>query len=143
MNIMKQLLSFSFVIVLVFLSACGPNSILNKSKKDFGSEIEVNNSAKTLDAYLKNLAGVSVYGSGPGAAVRLRGSASIQLNTAPLFVIDGVRVGRDFGTVYNMVQMSNVDSVKIIRSSRATIVYGQEGGFGVIEIKTKSTVNES
>lgn len=117
---------------------CGTSE--NGSERDtvrYGTTVEVDNPDITLDQYVNRLSGVSVYGSGSSARVEVRGADSIQLDSRPLFIIDGVRIGRDFSQVFNMVRMTQVESLQVVRPSRATQLYGTDGGFGAIVINMK------
>lgn len=122
---------------MAFAVSCSTSENSNRETVRYGTNIEVDNPDVTLDRYISRLSGVSVYGSGSSARVQLRGADSIELDPTPLFVVDGIRVGRSFSQVYNMVNMNNVDSIQIVRPARATQIYGGDGGFGAIVINLK------
>jgi TonB-linked SusC/RagA family outer membrane protein len=80
-------------------------------------------------------AGVQVTRSGgPAGAstIRIRGIATINNSTDPLFVVDGIRVGNniDFLNPYDVL------NIEILKDASATAIYGSEGANGVILITT-------
>jgi hypothetical protein len=89
----------------------------------------------TLDDYLARQPGVTVNGSGPRARIHLSGA---DYPNPPLFVIDGVAIGYDFGAVWTRAPMADVQSVRVIRANdTAAVLYGVRGGNGVVEITMK------
>lgn len=76
-------------------------------------------------------------GSGqPGAsgAVVVRGKATLNGSTAPLWVIDGVIVGDGAG----LLNPSDIETMTILKDAASTAIYGSEGANGVILVTTKS-----
>lgn len=135
---MKYIILILCVTFSLLTSGCvsSGSSTGDNSRSRGGTEVLVDNPDLGLDAYLRQLSGVRVSGSGSSARIDIRGAASstIQAESRPLFVVDGIRVGRDFSRVYNIVNMKNVHSIKVIKMSRATVLYGHDGSNGVIEI---------
>ena len=78
---------------------------------------------------------VSAQDGSPDAnsAVQIRGVATINGDTKPLYVIDGVVVGKDA----NFLNPSDVESIEILKDASATAIYGSAGANGVIMITTK------
>ena len=79
------------------------------------------------------------------ASVRVRGVASINGGTSPIYVVDGVRVasGNLTGnsTTANILASLNpddIESVTVLKDAVSTAVYGADAGAGVIVITTKS-----
>lgn len=138
--IMKYFLPLLIVAGSLLLSSCASSgSTSSDNTRNRGNEVTVDNPNLSLDIYLRRLSGVRVRGSGQNAQISIRGSSSstLQSDPRPLYVIDGVRAGRSFGRIYSMLNMQNVSAVRVIKLSRATILYGHEGSNGVIEIITK------
>lgn len=83
------------------------------------------------------VAGVFVApGSGqPGSegAVIIRGQASINGNSNPLWVIDGVIVG---DRAYDL-NPSDIESMTILKDAASTAIYGSQGANGVVVVTTK------
>jgi TonB-linked SusC/RagA family outer membrane protein len=65
--------------------------------------------------------------------IRIRGAATINNSTDPLFVVDGIRVGTDV----NFLNPADVESIEILKDASATAIYGSEGANGVVLITTK------
>jgi TonB-linked SusC/RagA family outer membrane protein len=87
---------------------------------------------------LKGLAAGVVISSRDGApdgisTIRIRGVATINGTTNPLYVVDGVQVG----TNANFLNPSDVQSIEILKDASATAIYGSAGANGVIMITTK------
>lgn len=83
------------------------------------------------------VAGVYVApGSGqPGAegAVVIRGQVTINGNTNPLWVIDGVIVG---DRAYDL-NPADIESLTILKDAASTAIYGSQGANGVVVVTTK------
>jgi outer membrane cobalamin receptor len=125
------LLIASFIIY----AGCASSSTVTSERP--GSSVHIHNPNLGLDEYLNRLSGVRVYGTGQYARVQIRGGSSFELPHTPLFVLDGIRLGRDFSSVYRMVDMNKVNSVRVLNTSRATFLYGHDGYAGAIEIVTE------
>ncbi len=95
----------------------------------------VNNSSDSLTDYLRRIVGVQVQGQGPNARVTVRQKSSFNSNTTPLFVINGIRAGKNFASVYNLVNPSDVVEIKVLKGPE-TSMYGMDGANGVILIST-------
>ncbi len=78
---------------------------------------------------------VSAQDGSPDAnsAVQIRGVATINGDTKPLYVIDGVVVGKDA----NFLNPSDVENIEILKDASATAIYGSAGANGVIMVTTK------
>lgn len=57
---------------------------------------------------------------------------------APLYVIDGVRMGHNYYEVAGLVNIQNIASVEVIKSATEGLIYGRDVANGVIIIQTKS-----
>jgi len=96
-----------------------------------------NHVGQNLAYYLQQVPGVLVSGSGSNIKVNIRGSASFISSTSPLYVIDGQAVGNSYSQANNMINVRDIDHVKVLKGSEAS-TYGVRGGNGVIEIFTKN-----
>jgi TonB-dependent SusC/RagA subfamily outer membrane receptor len=85
---------------------------------------------------------------GQGSPLRVRGTGSFSLDTAPLVYVDGVRVNNDddagpavaSGAGVNVIDDFNpedIESIEIIKGPAAASLYGTEASAGVIQIITK------
>lgn len=134
---MKTTLTILIFVSTILLTGCASSGNTAKDVKEkLGSSVEVHNPNLGLDEYLRRLSGVRVYGSGPLAKIQMRGESSLELPSTPLFIMDDIRLGRDFDNIYKVVDMNLVNNLTAVNSSKATLYYGHEGYAGVIEIST-------
>lgn len=70
----------------------------------------------------------------PGAdvSISVRGVGSLQGNTQPLWVIDGV-VGQSMSSL----NPNDIESISILKDGSATALYGSRGANGVVQVTTK------
>lgn len=134
---MKTTLTILIFFTTLLLTGCASTgNSANDVKEKLGSSVEIHNPDLGLDEYLRRLSGVRVYGSGPFAKIQMRGEASLELPNTPLFIMDNIRLGRDFDNIYKVVDMNLVNNLRAVNSSKATLYYGHDGYAGVIEIST-------
>lgn len=67
--------------------------------------------------------------------VSIRGLSSLENNTEPLIVIDGIPISAD---EYRRLDKSDISTINILKDSAATSLYGSSATNGVIIITTKS-----
>jgi len=137
----KSLLIMLLAVSTVFVS-CGPVTEITRNNSDRGvyaDEVNVETLGTTLDQYLKRLNGVKVVGEGRNAVVQIRGAASFELSTEPLFILDGVRLGTTFKNVYDLINVADVSTIEVLSSSKATLLYGSDGFSGAIVINLKQS----
>jgi iron complex outermembrane receptor protein len=78
---------------------------------------------------------------GAGASIRVRGTASLNGNNAPLIVIDGVP--QDFSGIngasdpLSLINPNDIESFDILKDAASTAIYGNRATNGVILITTK------
>ncbi len=97
----------------------------------------IKTNAPTLDRALQGkAAGVLVTNisgmPGSGVSIKIRGIGSINRNSEPLYVIDGVPAGG-----LSTLNPADIESVQILKDASATAIYGARGSNGVIIIETK------
>ena len=73
---------------------------------------------------------------GSGTTMALRGISSVEMNSTPLFYIDGVRVTND-GARLNDLNPADIESVEVVKGPAASTLYGSEASNGVVQIITK------
>tara|TARA_R110002020_G_scaffold454448_6_gene670121 strand:- start:35642 stop:38608 length:2967 start_codon:yes stop_codon:yes gene_type:complete len=91
------------------------------------------------------IAGVSIVSGsgapGEGANVLVRGIGSLNLNSNPLFVVDGVPLndGGVGGTrnPLNLINPNDIEAMTVLKDASATSIYGARAANGVILITTK------
>ena len=91
------------------------------------------------DALIGQVSGVNVQATNaePGAAptITVRGFGSINANSGPAVVVDGLVVNPEF---LGNLDMNNVESFEVLKDAASAAIYGSEGSNGVIMITTKS-----
>ena len=90
-----------------------------------------------IEALQGKSTGVAVFTNNqPGEAptMRIRGSASINSSSDPLYVVDGFAL-----TDGNMndINPADIESIEILKDASATAIYGSRGANGVVMITTK------
>ncbi|GAB3867388.1 TonB-dependent receptor [Hymenobacter segetis] len=91
------------------------------------------------------VAGVSIStaGGAPGAGttVRIRGNSSLNANSDPLYVIDGVAVDKEgingASNPLTLINPNDIENVTVLKDASATAIYGNRAAGGVILITTK------
>src|SRR5690606_34966786 len=83
---------------------------------------------------------------GGGISINVRGVSSINGNTEPLYVIDGVQIESSPGGEEGLTSSTNplaglnpsdIETLEILQGPSATAIYGSRGTNGVILITTK------
>jgi TonB-linked SusC/RagA family outer membrane protein len=79
---------------------------------------------------------ISTNSGQPGAnsLIQLRGVSSINGNTEPLFLMDGIPINEDN---FRALNQQEIESVTVLKDAGATAIYGSRGANGVILIKTR------
>ncbi len=90
---------------------------------------------QTLQGQVAGL-NISTASGQPGANsnINLRGVTSINGNTEPLFILDGVPVDEDS---FRSLNPNEIERVDVLKDAGATAIYGNRGANGVIVITTK------
>ncbi|MBA3657115.1 MAG: TonB-dependent receptor, partial [Gemmatimonadaceae bacterium] len=95
--------------------------------------------------------GVQVLGgtmTGTGQRIRIRGTNSLSLDNAPIFIIDGIRmeaatgsssigIGGSSPSRLSDIDPNQIENVEIIKGPSASTLYGTDAANGVIVITTK------
>jgi len=68
-----------------------------------------------------------------GVSIRIRGTATVNNDADPLYVVDGIMVG----TSASFLNPNDIESIEILKDASATAIYGSRGANGVIMITTK------
>ncbi len=116
-------------------------AITNVTAKDFNT----GNITTPEQLIQGKVAGVSITSNGgaPGAGstIRIRGGASINGNSSPLIVIDGVPLSGDgiagAANPLDLINPNDIESFSILKDASAAAIYGNRGSNGVIIITTK------
>lgn len=88
------------------------------------------------------MSGVQIFqnNSTPGAplSIRIRGTNSLNANSEPLYVVDGLPLSEGIG--YSM-NPEDIASITVLKDASSTSIYGARGANGVVMITTKSGEN--
>ncbi|NND05328.1 MAG: TonB-dependent receptor plug domain-containing protein [Saprospiraceae bacterium] len=123
---------FFFLMFFVFgFFACVTTSTVDKSEPYQRSALKITN-PQSLGDFLVRVPGVYVDDWSGSPVVLVRGRV-------PLFVVDGVRVGRNYAQVNRMINIQDIVSVEVLRRPNETVMWGREGANGVILIRTGAT----
>jgi TonB-linked SusC/RagA family outer membrane protein len=129
-------------VVVVGYSTSTKQSFTGTAKKVDGDLLNRKNVSNVSQALAGEAAGVRVINTsgqpGSAAQVRIRGIGSVNGNTAPLYVVDGVIYN---GSI-NAIDPNNIESTTVLKDAAATAVYGSRGANGVIVINTKRGSSE-
>lgn len=139
---MKYLVHFflSALIIGLSVNCSGSKKTTDSQPKESSMSKQASNTdASALVDLLRLQSGLVVSGSGENVQVQIRGVNSLVLDTRPLYVINGVPMGRDYGQVNDSINPQDVSSIRVLKSLSETSVYGEMGRNGVIMIKTKSS----
>jgi len=97
----------------------------------------VSNIAQALIGEVSGVAVTRTNGRpGSSATIRIRGFSSIQGNSAPLYVVDGVPFSGDV----NAINPNDIESTVILKDASATAIYGSRGANGVVLLTTRKGV---
>ena len=92
------------------------------------------NVTKALDGMAAGVQTTSGSGQpGAGASVRIRGFGSLNADSSPLYVVDGV----PYDGSINALNPNDIESMTIIKDASAGALYGARGANGVVIITTK------
>ena len=90
-----------------------------------------------LDNLRGKAAGVNIFSnsSQPGAQasrVVIRGQATINASSTPLYIVDGVAMEN-----FHLINPNDIESMEVLKDASATAIYGARGANGVIMVTTK------
>jgi TonB-linked SusC/RagA family outer membrane protein len=93
----------------------------------------------SIDQVLQgNVAGANIRTSsgqpGQSATVIIRGRTSLNGDTEPLYIVDGMPVNQDN---FRNINSNDIESMRVLKDAAATAIYGNRGAAGVILITTK------
>ena len=102
-----------------------------------GDDLVKNQSFSALDNLRGKVSGVNIFSnsSQPGAysnRVVIRGIATINSSSNPLYVVDGVVMEN-----FDLVNPNDIESMEVLNDASAAAIYGARGANGVIMVTTK------
>jgi len=128
------------LIILVSMSLLIFNSCATSERTSDAERIDqllIENPDLALKDYLRRLSGVNVTERGGEVTVMLRGATSLTGDNSPLFVVDGTQVGTSYNAVENAVDVKDILSIDVMRSSESMTTYGMRAANGAIIITTR------
>lgn len=135
--------------ILVFFASCSAKTVSSsangksKSKHNEQMESKVQEVEQTTDSPTTQLvdllcktSGLDIRGAHPNVTIYVRGGASKANPQSVLYVVDNAPMGTDYFRVTEVVDITRVKSVNVLKGGQASI-YGAQGGGGVVVIKMK------
>lgn len=126
------------------------NSVTSVDVTQRTSSAPVTDMASLLVAQSPGVQVMPANATGVGARIRIRGVNSISLVNDPIYVIDGVRMRSDNGSISGNIftggaaqsraqdiNPSEIESIEIVKGPSAATLYGTDASNGVIVITTK------
>ena len=103
-------------------------------KKDALEKRQVSNLTNALSGEVSGVQTLSSEGApGTAAKVRIRGVGSINAGTEPLYVVDGIPFDGDISSL----NMTDIESMTVLKDAAAAALYGSRAANGVIIITSK------
>ena len=96
-------------------------------------KLPVTNFAQTIEGKETGVLINSTGMPGESPAILIRGISSLNASTDPLIILDGMT----YNGPLNMINPSDIESVKVLKNPSETSIYGIRGGNGVVVITTK------
>ncbi len=119
-----------------------------------GAELSQGKEVNVANALSGKVAGVQVTraasGAGGSSKIVIRGNNSLQGNSQPLYVVDGIPLdnqnlrpasatgGIDYGDGISNINPEDIESISLLKGPNAAALYGQRGSNGVVLITTKT-----
>jgi TonB-linked SusC/RagA family outer membrane protein len=72
-----------------------------------------------------------------GANITIRGQGSINVNSAPLIIVDGLAIGS-----LDLIDPNAIESITLLKDAASTSIYGNRASNGVILVKTKRATSD-
>ncbi|CAG4991608.1 TonB-dependent receptor P3 [Dyadobacter sp. CECT 9275] len=111
-------------------------------KADELTQLPITNVAQGLQARVSGIQ-INQNSGSPGGniSVRIRGTNSINGNSEPLYVIDGIQISNSGGindvSPLSTINPNDIESVEVLKDASASAIYGARAANGVILITTK------
>ena len=106
------------------------------------TQLPITNIAQGLQARVSGVQ-ISQNSGSPGGniSVRIRGTNSINGNSEPLYVIDGIQISNSGGindvSPLSTINPNDIESVEVLKDASASAIYGARAANGVVLITTK------
>lgn len=123
-------------VVVIGYGTARKSSLTSAISKMDSKGIENRPLARAESALQGQLAGVAVRTTTgePGAdmQIRVRGAASVNASSDPLYVIDGMPMN-----TLNGINPADIESIEVLKDAASSAIYGSRGSNGVVIVTTK------
>lgn len=123
-------------VVIIGYGTMKKSSVTSAISKMDSKAIENRPLARAETALQGQLAGVTVRitTGEPGAdmQIRVRGAASVNASSDPLYVVDGVPIATLSG-----INPADIESIEVLKDAASSAIYGSRGSNGVVIVSTK------
>jgi len=131
-------------VVIVGYGKTGKKDLTGAVDKLDTKQLKETAAANIQSVLAGKVAGVNVItpggAPGEGAQITIRGLSSLQLTNEPLYVVDGIPLGKDIGgsrNILNFINPEDIENIVILKDASATAIYGSRAANGVVIITTK------
>lgn len=126
------------VVVVGYGSGKRVGNIVGSVATVSAKELAGRPTANIADALQGKVPGLQIFNTSgePQSTVKMqiRGASSLSLNTAPLYILDGVPVQP---SVFTQINPQDIENISILKDASATAIYGSRAANGVVYITTK------
>jgi TonB-linked SusC/RagA family outer membrane protein len=124
------------------------NSVSNIEVGKLIESAPVHNISDVLNSRVPGVMVLSGTQTGTGSRIRIRGVSSISLANDPFYVIDGIRLSANIGSIsftsggsnpgrLNDLSPDEIENIEIVKGPSAATLYGTDAANGVVVITTK------
>ena len=118
-------------------------TVQTKNQLSLDKSSERSSFSNCLLCQVRNLPGIDIGSSGSfgshnedTAEIYIKGTQSVKYQMEVTFYLNGSRVGT-YSQLSGLVNPANIKSMRLLKGPQAATIYGEEGTWGVILIKTK------
>ena len=123
------------------------NAVANIGVTNVAESQTVRNISDVLNTRVPGVIVQTGMQTGVGSRIRIRGSNSVSLNNAPIYIIDGVRMTSQVSFAYGLgsaqparsddLSPDDIENIEIVKGPSAATLYGTDASNGVVLITTK------
>jgi TonB-linked SusC/RagA family outer membrane protein len=124
------------------------NSVAQINASELAATAPITNVQDLLNSRTPGVTVTSGSQTGGGARVRIRGTGSLSLSNDPIYIIDGVRMTSNAGSIslftggaspsrVGDINPDDIEDIEIVKGPSAATLYGTDAANGVIVITTK------
>ena len=125
-------------IVVGYGSARKIGNVVGSVETVSSKDIAEKPTANIADALQGKVAGLQVFNTSgepqSSVSLQLRGQSSINLSSAPLYILDGVPVSSG---VFSSMNPNDIENISVLKDASSTAIYGSRAANGVIFVTTK------